>query len=336
MEKIKQPIRKAANHLNMPPKVFAFVCFALIILAVAGLYAVLKPHAQNSNIAAEAGVKNAPALNSGKTDNEENSAVTEEYHSQDPNSEPKDGPTLEIKVNGTSNKNFTSLMIRTDNGQSSKTVPVQIISSGIELEGCKVTQKTDFDNDSLPVRTQELKAVATQTLTLEDGLHSFSVNCKKEGVTSSMDILIADGQPERCKGFGFSESAVTAHSLQDLQSGIVGTWKGCVAQPWLPTYEVTMVFKADGTYDSYSNEKLDGQDMIGLYYGTDNNNPAKKYQLTGLSNDIGSGRLTIYFENSNTTVTNDLQNVKLMGNKLSFSFNHLGQYGPLSFQLNRQ
>lgn len=337
MESLRQHVRKLAAKLNMQPKVFVLLCAVLVLGIAGGAYAAFRPQAQQANVVTtgQRG-SNTQGAPSEKSDSEDNSAFTEEYPPKNPADTPNDSPTIEIKMDGTSSKNFTNFMIRTDNGQPTKTVTMQIVSHGVDMGACTVTKKTDFDNEGLPPRTKEFTAAASQALVLEDGHHAFTVSCKKEGVTASMNLLIADGQPERCKGFSFSESAVTANSLQELQSGIVGTWRGCVTQPWVPTYEVVIVFKADGTYDSYSTEKLDSQDMIGLYYGTDSNSHEKKYQLTGFGNGVGNGLLTIFFENSNTTVNNDLPNVKLMGNKLSFSFRHLGQYGPLTFQLVRQ
>ena len=232
---------------------------------------------------------------------------------------------------------FDDVLVYAEAGQSDKTLVLRTAVQGFDYSDCTLTEVTVFDNESIATRTRTSPARAEYEVVAEDGLHTFSVACGSEQLTATRTVRIADRKPERCAGFGFTESDTTATSREDLIEKMTGTWKGCVTTPWLPPYEVTITFNADGTYATSSTESLDGNQPVALYYGSDGADPHKRFDITGFhAGHVGSGTIDIWFANSTTTNTDELTNIRLMGNKLSFEFLHHGQYGPVQLQLLRQ
>jgi hypothetical protein len=75
--------------------------------------------------------------------------------------------------------------------------------------------------------------------------------------------------------------------------------------------------------------------MIAMYYGMDEDSPLKTYSMTYFqASRLGIGQIDVVFDVGSVT-RDELRNVRLMGDKLEFEMFHLGQYGPLTFQLNR-
>ena len=146
---------------------------------------------------------------------------------------------------------------------------------------------------------------------------------------------IAAAPSSSCADAGFDVSAPTATSLADLQAGVTGTWVGCVITPWVSPYEVTIAFRADGTYSSTALTKPDGIAEPALYDGLDGDAPGKTYALKDLLDDsTGVGQIDVVFD-TGSVVRGDLRNVRLMGDRLEFEFFHRGTYGPLVYQLTR-
>jgi hypothetical protein len=226
----------------------------------------------------------------------------------------------------------------TPNGAKNASVHMDLKVHDINLKDCTVTDNITLDDDNLTKTSSSIAAVASQDLSLIDGKHVISASCDAGNLTqkASQTVVIMDNQPKKCKGFSFSESATTAVTTDDLQNGMVGTWTGCVTTPWVPKYFVTITFRSDGSYSARSGEQLDFRDMNAMYYGTEDDNASKKFSISSVQSGIGTGHIVIWFGNSHTTTNDDLKNVKLMGNKLSFDMMHFDIYGPLTFQLNRQ
>jgi len=242
-------------------------------------------------------------------------------------------PAIDLRI---ADDQVTNLGIFTEPGQSSKVTWIKLIPSNLDLSSCSLTDEVTLDDAQFTRRTDHLSAKAYQEVALIDGLHQMTASCRDGSVVSPMRaVRIMDRQPKACKGFALEDSAATASSLDELKSGVVGTWKGCVTTPWVPPYYVTMTFNADGTYGATTNEIIDGQAMIAMYYGTDNASNEKKYSLDTFDNSLGAGSLDVFFWPGNTN-HDPLSNVKLMGNKLSFEFMHRSKYGPLKFELKRQ
>src|SRR5262249_54620823 len=105
-------------------------------------------------------------------------------------------------------------------------------------------------------------------------------------------------EPTRCADVAFTTSPITASTLDEFEAGIVGTWQGCVTTPgWVPKDWVTMTFRSDGTYSARSDDVLDGQDMIAMYYGMDEDSPNKVCHLVDVHDDgTASGTIDIVFD----------------------------------------
>ena len=150
-----------------------------------------------------------------------------------------------------------------------------------------------------------------------------------------MVVVAVDGLPERCLGFDFPKADISASDINELTSGMVGTWHGCVTTPWTITYGVDVTFRADGTYSASSGEVLDGQTMTALYYGTDDDSPLKQWWINDFqASNKGVGEIDIAFDPKGV-VRDELRNVKLMDDQLEFELFHMGQYGPVLVQLFR-
>jgi hypothetical protein len=224
----------------------------------------------------------------------------------------------------------------TDPGATTRTLVLRTTLQGLTVADCTMVQTTIFDDESIPTRTRTLEVRTQLEVVAEDGFHTFTVTCGS-GVSATRTVRVADQRPERCAGFNFSETAPTATSRADLETKIVGTWKGCVTTPWLPTYEITIVFNADGTYVTTSTETLDGVQPLALYFGIDGADPQKRYAITGFDADgIGTGSIAFVRALGDPAYTDELTDIKLMGDKLSFQFLDMGQYGPVKAQLYRQ
>jgi len=117
---------------------------------------------------------------------------------------------------------------------------------------------------------------------------------------------------------------------------MVGTWQGCVTTPgWVPKYWVTMTFRSDGTYSARSDDVLDGQDMIAMYYGMDEDSPNKVWHLVDVHDDgTASGTIDIVFDVGSVN-RDEIRQIRLMGDKLQFEYWHFKTYGPVLFQLKR-
>jgi hypothetical protein len=250
-----------------------------------------------------------------------------------PTPAPTPRPSLVIEVNGI---DMGAWMLRFATGDHVD-VDVSLVTVGVQLSSCKLTQAIVPDKPGIAPTSVDLTPKPKQSVALIDGLHTFTATCpsSRGPLTSRTEVRAADGRPERCLGFDFQPSAITVSTLAELRDGIVKTWQGCVTTPWVPVYWVTITFRADGTYSAVSTEVLDGQQMIAMYYGIDDDSPNKKYQLNDLQdNQQGIGDIDIVFGPGSPT-RDDLRHITLMGDKLSFEFFHFGIYGPVTFRLNR-
>lgn len=208
----------------------------------------------------------------------------------------------------------------------------------LDQSACRLTHAFVADDESVPSWKRSLKPLAKQRVTMGDGTHTFSVRCPSVDGTlkGTFRAIVVDRQPEACKGFEFTRDEITATSFDELASGIVGTWTGCVTTPWTPMYAVTFVLRGDGTYSASSDEVLDTWEMTALYYGTDKDSPLKKYALTDLqASGLGLGEIDVYFEGVGSVNRDELRNIRLMGDKLEFEMFHQAVYGPITFQLVR-
>jgi hypothetical protein len=218
-------------------------------------------------------------------------------------------------------------------------VEVALVVRDLAIADCALLHVITPDDPAVEGSVEPLQPLATQTVSLIDGWHDFRASCESSLGTleAQTSALGADDQPERCRDFDFSEGPVSVTTFQELAEGVIGTWEGCVDSPWVPDYFVTMVFRDDGTYSSESAEELDGQEMIALYYGTDEESPAKRFAINDLQDNLtGLGQIDIV-HSVDPTVTpgrGEMRDIRLMGDQLEFEFFYRG-YGPLVFRLFR-
>jgi len=132
----------------------------------------------------------------------------------------------------------------------------------------------------------------------------------------------------------YSECGCGTEALMRVKNGLIGTWTGTVTTPWLPPYHVTFTFDS---YNHYSAKALDGNGSPALYYGTDNDSPLKRYDITDIqANGDATGTIDVCFEVSDCG-RNKLQAIQLSADlsRLKFYFNYVEQYGPLQYDLQR-
>jgi hypothetical protein len=213
---------------------------------------------------------------------------------------------------------------------------LHLTTQDLDRSKCQLTQTYAPDDAAAEPWSKSLRPYSAQNVTLTDGWHTFTARCPSVigMLKASVRAIAMDGRPEACKGFDFSRDAISVSAYEELTAGVVGTWRGCVTTPWTPMYEVTVTFRDDGTYSAVTTEELDGQHMIALYYGTDDDSPLKKYAINDFQDSrLGVGQIDIFF---GTDVNRDeLRNIRLMGDKLEFEVFHQLQYGPITFQLTR-
>jgi hypothetical protein len=118
-----------------------------------------------------------------------------------------------------------------------------------------------------------------------------------------------------------------------VKNGMIGTWTGTATTPWVAPYTVTLVFD---TYTHYS-AKSSGTSTTALYYGSDEDSPLKRYSVDDiLASGDAVGTIDVYFGASGTN-HDRLEGIELSADssQLKFFFMHLGQYGPLRYDLVR-
>jgi len=211
---------------------------------------------------------------------------------------------------------------------------LHLITQDLDRSKCSLTQSYEPDDASVAAWTKTLRPLAEQEVTLADGWHTFAASCPSSAgkLKASVRAIAMDGKPEACKDFEFVRDDISVSSYEELTLGMVGTWEGCVATPWTPLYSVSLVLGQDGAFTARTDEALDGNKMVALYYPSDLS--AKTFQI----NDFQASRLGIGQIDVGSDPTSparlDLRNVRLMGDKLEFEvFN--GEYGPITFRVSR-
>jgi hypothetical protein len=312
----------------------------IVVVATAGAYVVAQINRQQTadklgwspDPDSNPGPDTAPKPSLGGKTNLQNDEQV--FPTMSPTPTPSPGePSIDLRV---ADDAVGNLGIYTDPGLSSKVVWIKMAAKNFDLSACTLTDEVILDDEQFTHQTDQLTAKTYQEVSFADGLHQVTAHCLNGKVVSPTRIVrIMDRQPKLCKGFSFDDSTVTASSLAELQSGLVGTWQGCVYTPWVPPYYVTMTFNADGTYQAESSETIDGQAMVAMYYGSDSPSPEKKYAIDTFQGSMGYGYVDVFFWAGDTN-RDPLSHVKLMDGKLSFDFMHHNQYGPLTFKLVRK
>jgi hypothetical protein len=249
-----------------------------------------------------------------------------------PTPRPAPDPSVVVLVNGHSGNRLIAI-----DPSGTTTVELRLRTNDLDRDGCHLTHDTDPDKPGLEPSSVALAPVRVQTVLLIDGQHRFSARCPTgDGpLKFTTTIRAADGLPERCLDWSFEDDDLSADTLAELEAGMVGRWHGCVMTPWTLPYWVTLEFRSDGTYSAVSSEEFDGQEMIALYYGSDEDFPEKRWWINDLQDSgKGIGEIDIVFDQGSVN-RDELRNVKLMGDTLDFELFHAGMYGPVLLQLLR-
>jgi hypothetical protein len=135
---------------------------------------------------------------------------------------------------------------------------------------------------------------------------------------------------------GWSECGCGTPELMRVRNGLIGTWTGTVTTPWVSPYAVTFTFDS---YSHYSAKSADGL-YPALYYGTDDDSPDKRYDVSDIEdNGDASGFIDLVWSagGSGDATREMLQGIQLSadGSKLTFWFLHFGTYGPIKYDLQR-
>jgi hypothetical protein len=212
-------------------------------------------------------------------------------------------------------------------------------TTDLDQQRCSLVHSVTPDSPEIAASEESLPPFDVQTVALIDGRHDFRASCPSIAGTLVAEawIIAVDGAPERCAGWAFSEDPVSVSTIDELRAGMVGSWHGCVETPWVPTYWIDLTFRADGTYSS-TGEMLDSHPVPGLYYGTDAEDPAKRWRIDDLqASGLGVGIIDIAFgaAGGGTVNRDPISAIRLMGDRLQFEMMHHGSAGPLVFQLVR-
>jgi hypothetical protein len=129
---------------------------------------------------------------------------------------------------------------------------------------------------------------------------------------------------------------IVAPSLSALRSAMIGTWRGDMSTPWNVAGPVEFTFRQDNTYSARS--LIMGR--AALYYGTDNDGPAKKYLVTDIrTNGDGLGTIKVLFSANDTGNTGRIDAIRVCegSKRLDFEFwpSWLGGIGPIEYRLSR-
>lgn len=243
---------------------------------------------------------------------------------------PLPDPSVKVQVGGMAGE----AGFRIQEGSTSVQDVLHLMTQDLDRTECSLTQSYEPDDPAAAPWTKKLQPLAEQEVTLTDGWHTFSATCPSGSgkLKASVRAIAMDGKPEACKDFEFVRDDISVSSYEELTLGLVGTWEGCVATPWTPLYSVSLVLGQDSAFTAKTDETLDGNKMIALYYPSDLS--PKTFQI----NDFQASRLGIGQIDVGSDPTSparlDLRNVRLMGDKLEIEvFN--GEYGPVTFRVNR-
>jgi hypothetical protein len=250
-----------------------------------------------------------------------------------PTPTPAPKPTVGLLVDG---NDMSAFMLPIETGDSRR-VELELVTQHLALSACTLTHSVEPDKPGVSASKVELPSVATQSVDLIDGGHTFQASCKAPGgpLVAKIAVRAADRQPEACLGFEFSQRPISVTTLAELNAGVLGTWEGCATTPWTPPYVVAVTFRDDGTYSASSSDVLDGQEMQATYYGTDDEVPGKQYAINDLQDSLkGLGQIDLVF-NSGSVTRDELRNIELMGDQLRFEIFHFVTYGPITFELFR-
>ena len=125
-----------------------------------------------------------------------------------------------------------------------------------------------------------------------------------------------------------------AAQLKTFNEKLPGHYVGTVTTPWIPPYEIAMIFRADGSYSAYT---TDSSDTPAFYNGMDADDPGKIWSLEDVRADGNAiGKIIVVFD-MGSTVADEIESMRFDPDfkELRFSLVHLNQYGPIDVSLRR-
>jgi hypothetical protein len=140
-------------------------------------------------------------------------------------------------------------------------------------------------------------------------------------------------------GFVVSAPCVEANpipTLAQLRQQMIGTWRGQMTSPFQGPQSVQFIFRASA---NYSAANFTGMGPA-LYYGTDDENPRKKYEVNDIhTNGDGKGIIVVTF-NANSGNEGEIDRIRVCNNgqQLDFVFfpTWLGRIGPFEYRLAKE
>lgn len=162
----------------------------------------------------------------------------------------------------------------------------------------------------------------------EPGKYTLYLDISYEGKTVSALIIFVVTEK-----IVFVDSSRIAQ-LKTFKEKVPGHYVGTVTTPWIPPYEIAMIFRADGSYTAYT---TDTSGSPALYNGMDADDSGKVWSLEDVTADGNAvGKITIVFDGG-TTVADEIESMRFDPDfkELRFSLVHLNQFGPMEVALRR-
>jgi hypothetical protein len=88
-----------------------------------------------------------------------------------------------------------------------------------------------------------------------------------------------------------------AEQLAFANEAMQGTWAGRADSPWTAPWQLTLVFRRDGTYSAHA---ADPANNLAFYYGTDKDCAMKRWRPEGAHFDGFFGEIDIGFDYGQT------------------------------------
>jgi hypothetical protein len=146
---------------------------------------------------------------------------------------------------------------------------------------------------------------------------------------------------QTCDGAGRYQQCVCAEgSLAWFRAKMVGVWVGMRTTPWAtttgPPATVTLEFMADGTWIGSCDQTCGPV----FYYGSSKETSQNQYELDRYNEDLlAYGRIRLTWDDGDFT-EGDLRKIHFDSNETRLTFEFWatwgGEYGPISFDLQRQ
>jgi hypothetical protein len=204
----------------------------------------------------------------------------------------------------------------------------EVVFSG-EADTLLAKYNWKITKDGVAVELPDAASKVLDWIPAEPGNYSAHLRVEYGGKTVDLFVVVV-----------IREGDGGAGKLAEIRKGMIGNWSGTVTTPWTPEHPIEMAFRGDGTYSARNPSP--GTDSLGptpaLYYGTDEDHPLKTWFVDDVNaSGEASGEIQIVFGTVYTTTRDALRRVKVSpdGKRMSFEMWHLGNYGPVAVELQR-